>query len=220
MWEPLLVVAHLAGSDWPALGRAACIAFVTEAGEDDTETSPGQLLLGDIQAVMNTSFMPSADLCAALNNLPESPWGGIPLNPHKLGQQLKPYSIRTRHTADKSRRGYHRVDFEDAWRRYLLEEPSETVQSVPQMDGQRDASTTDAPAKSLNPSGQNDVTAYTPDSSDALGQAAPDNTESLDAERCPDCGTVNAISNRVTGKCVYCIVSHHTAKSREVVSAV
>jgi Protein of unknown function (DUF3631) len=114
VWEPLLVVAHLAGGDWPALGRAACIAFVAEAGEDDTETSPGQLLLGDIHAVMNNSFMASADLCEALNALSESPWGEIPLNAHKLGQRLKPYGIKTRHSADKTKRGYHRSDFDDA----------------------------------------------------------------------------------------------------------
>lgn len=81
VWEPLLAVAHLAGGDWLTLGRAACIAFVAEASEEDTDISPGQLLLWDIQTVMIKPFMPSAELCDGLNALPESPWGGIPSQP-------------------------------------------------------------------------------------------------------------------------------------------
>lgn len=207
VWEPLLVVAHLAGGDWPAWGRAACVALVAKAGEDDTDTSPGQLLLEDIHEVMKESFMASADLCAALNHLPESPWGALPLNPHRLGQRLKPYGIKTRHTTDRSRRGYHRVDFEDAWRRYLPPAPSETVQSVRQpveQPGQQDNSVAE-PSEVPKPSVHNGTSGRTGTASDASGRPV---------ERCPDCGTIKLNTQGGTGKCVQCIVNRASAGRR------
>ncbi len=70
VWEPLLVVAQLAGGCWPARSRAACIGMVASAGEDDTDASPGQQLLDDIRSVFILDFMSSAGLSEALNNLP------------------------------------------------------------------------------------------------------------------------------------------------------
>ena len=49
VWEPLLIVADLAGGDWPKLAREACTALVTGA-RDDTQTV-GTRLLADLQQV-------------------------------------------------------------------------------------------------------------------------------------------------------------------------
>jgi hypothetical protein len=210
VWEPLLVVAHLAGGNWPERGCAACVELVSKAGEDDTDSSPGQLLLQDIQAIMELAFMPSADLCAALNALPESPWGAIPLTPHRLGQRLKPYGIKTRHIADRSRRGYHRVDFEDAWHRYLPPTPSETVQSVrhsAEYAGLQADSPLTVPSGERVPSGLTSTSAGAQDASDAFGRAS----DPEEPERCADCGAIKVGS---TGKCVVCIVDRATAAAR------
>jgi hypothetical protein len=216
VWEPLLVVAHLAGGDWPVCGRAACIELVAKAGEADTDASPGQLLLEDIHAVMNVSFMASASLCAALNDLPESPWADIPLNSPKLGQRLRPYEIKTRHSTDKSKRGYHRVDFDDAWRRYVPQEPSETVQSVQQPDEQEkqpDDLAVAEPSGMSKPSGQTETSAATPDASDTCGQFSTHQAEPHDINRCPDCETPNPF--RHNGECVPCIANRHAAGNRK-----
>jgi hypothetical protein len=132
LWEPLIVVADLAGGDWPRIARDAAVALTRAAAEEDTALSPNLRLLADIRTVFDASFMKSQDLCAKLRALPESPWEHMDLNPTKLGRRLQEYSIRTRHTADKTERGYHLSDFVDAFRRYLPSETaSDAVQAVP-----------------------------------------------------------------------------------------
>ncbi|AWG63682.1 hypothetical protein DDT46_07665 [Mycobacteroides abscessus] len=126
VWEPLIIVAELAGGHWPALGRAACKAMTDQSAEEDTALTPGQQLLADIREIFTTEFMTSQGLCDALNALPESPWHDMGLTPTKLGQRLRQYEIKTGHTADKSARGYHRTDFLDAFTRYLPPPPRPT----------------------------------------------------------------------------------------------
>lgn len=126
VWEPLIIMAELAGGHWPATGRAACKAMTDQSTEEDTALTPGQQLLADIREVFTTEFMTSKDLCNALNAQPESPWHDMGLTPTKLGQRLRHYDIKTGHTADKSARGYHRTDFLDAFNRYLAPPPCPT----------------------------------------------------------------------------------------------
>lgn len=47
-WEPLIAVAELAGGDWPARARKAALAL---RAEDDTDTTVGARLLGDLRDV-------------------------------------------------------------------------------------------------------------------------------------------------------------------------
>lgn len=78
--------------------------------------------------------MKSADLCQQLQQITESPWKQYELNPSKLGRRLREYEIKTRHSDDKSERGYHLTDFAEAFTRYLppAEKASEGVQGVQQ----------------------------------------------------------------------------------------
>lgn len=126
VWEPLIVVADLAGGLWPALGRAACLALTLRAAEQDTATTPGQQLLADVREVFTGEFIKSDELCAALRALPESPWDAIDLTPTKLGKRLGVYEITTGHTPDKKARIYRRADFLDAFARYLPPQPRPT----------------------------------------------------------------------------------------------
>ncbi|WP_373202868.1 DUF3631 domain-containing protein [Mycobacterium marinum] len=121
LWEPLIVVAEIAGRDWPRYAREACRALTAQADEDDTDTSPGQQLLTDIRAAFTAEFMSSEELCSALRAIPESPWSDFQLNPSKLGRRLREYRIKSGHSTDKKRRGYRRADFADAFSRYIPE---------------------------------------------------------------------------------------------------
>lgn len=127
VWETLLVLADLAGGEWPNKARAAAIAM---AGRAEPDTFP-QALLADIRAIFNakeTDRMKSEDLLKVLNALTDRAWPtickGREMTPHKLSAMLKdfqiaPGSIRlTRGTA----KGYTRSQFEDAWARYLNED--------------------------------------------------------------------------------------------------
>ena len=89
-------------------------------------------LLNDIEMLSNESigsachcpstpcvFVKSDDLCERLRSLIESPWRDIELTPSKLGRRLADnFRIRTRHSTDKSQRGYHLSDFMDSFSRY------------------------------------------------------------------------------------------------------
>jgi hypothetical protein len=96
----------------------------------DTSRSTNLQLLDDVRTVLTAKFMKSADLCQQLQQIAESPWKQYELNPSRLGRRLREYGIKTRHSDDKSERGYHLEDFTDAFTRYLP--PSEKVSMVSQ----------------------------------------------------------------------------------------
>jgi hypothetical protein len=144
VWEPLLMVADLAGGDWPRLAREACTAFVTGA-RDDSETA-GTRLLSDLRDIWprgaGTSgttgttqpsgvpdvplvpYLSTDEALRRLNALDESPWGdwrGHPLDARNLARLLKPYGISSAKVriGEQSVRGYRAADLHDPWRRYL-----------------------------------------------------------------------------------------------------
>jgi hypothetical protein len=53
MWEPLLAVADLAGSDWPKLAREAAVAFIAAGRE--TPKSLNLSLLSDLRTVFENN---------------------------------------------------------------------------------------------------------------------------------------------------------------------
>ena len=123
VWEPLVMIADLAGGDWPKLAREACTAFVDRT-RDDTETA-GTRLLADLRDIFGDSDVLSTEtiltaLCA-LDEAPWSDWYGKPLNPRGLAKLLKPYQVgpaQVRIGTDTPR-GYRRTDLQAAWRSYL-----------------------------------------------------------------------------------------------------
>jgi hypothetical protein len=120
-WEPLVVIADLAGESWGNRARNAATTLMKV--EDDG--SRGVQLLRDIHQVMklrgNPANIPSADLLAGLKeDIDESPWQEFDWSKNKLAHGLKPYEIKPRavRIGDKTPRGYRRKDFMDAWSRY------------------------------------------------------------------------------------------------------
>lgn len=129
VWEPLLMIAELAGGDWPKLAREACISFVT--GSKDDQASIGVQLLTDLRGVFgDESTMNTSRIIDHLSGLDESPWSEW--NSHgaekrittvQLAKLLRPYEVRPKllriEGLPNPVRGYVRDDFDDAWSRYL-----------------------------------------------------------------------------------------------------
>jgi hypothetical protein len=121
-WEPLVVVADLAGDDWPDRARKACAKLTGEAEIDD-DSSMGVRLLSDLQGFFAEDALWTEMILDRLNKIEEAPWGnwyGRLFNAHDLAQMLRPYGIRSRDVklGGTNRKGYRREDFWDAWTRY------------------------------------------------------------------------------------------------------
>jgi hypothetical protein len=131
IWLPLIAIADLAGDEWGAEARRACVVLSAEQTEQDTEAGQSLRLLRDIRLVFEQvghSRLFTRDLLGLLRRLEESEWAGIEygqpvLDDNKLARVLKPYGVKSVRWRDESganpQRGYARDDFSDAWNRYL-----------------------------------------------------------------------------------------------------
>jgi hypothetical protein len=132
IWEPLFVLADLAGGDWPHKARVAAVALATGA----QGRSPIGAFLIDIysaMAVTKTDRISSRDLVTWLNGFTDRPWHELPglrivncgqckeVTELWLSQQLRPYGIRpkTIRIGDKTPKGYTEADLLDPFRRYV-----------------------------------------------------------------------------------------------------
>lgn len=132
-WEPLVVVADMAGGRWPALARAACRALAAEHDAAEHDASLGVALLDDVQKVFReegVAELASAALVQRLREIEESPWAAFDLTVSGLAHKLKPYKIKpvqVRPDGGKQVRGYRLADLSDAFARYLPDPPSQAV---------------------------------------------------------------------------------------------
>jgi putative DNA primase/helicase len=124
VWEPLLVLADLAGGQWPQVAREAALGLTATAQEH----SPVGSLLLDIfvefvEGKKERIF--SRDLVAALNAAGERPWAELrkrkPLTETWLAQQLRPYGIkpRTVRIGEGLAKGYVRGEMLETFQRYI-----------------------------------------------------------------------------------------------------
>jgi uncharacterized protein DUF3631 len=131
VWRPLLAIAERAGGDWPTRARRAALVLSAPIDEDP---SLGVLLLADVRAIFDerkVERIATADLLRALAAVEESPWGEwwidaktdepLKSGPRRLAQLLRPHGIRPSvvRIGMLTPRGYRRVDFLDAWERFL-----------------------------------------------------------------------------------------------------
>lgn len=121
----ICAIADAVGGRWPQHIRSALIGAATMQ-EDDEPQSAGVLLLRDIAEILEARMgarIGSSELCEALCQLEESPWGdwrrGSPITTRGIARLLKPYGIAP--SRDMSQRFYARADFADAFTRYLSE---------------------------------------------------------------------------------------------------
>ena len=141
VWEALLAVADVAGSDWPIRARVAAVALVALAG--DGPQTLGLQLLSDIRTSFNyvgAHLLSSDALLEQLCGLDESPWAdlrGKPLDARALARMLRKYDVKPKvvRIGDSTPRGYDRADLEDVWARYLPPSPlGSATSATPQHD--------------------------------------------------------------------------------------
>jgi hypothetical protein len=123
VWEPLVAVADLAGGGWPELARDACRRMTTDAAEADSG-SLGERLLRDLRVVFgDAQALGTTTIIERLAALDEAPWAdyyGQRVTDRTVAKLLRPYGVRSRtvRLGAETRKGYHREDLADAWRRY------------------------------------------------------------------------------------------------------
>jgi hypothetical protein len=133
IWEPLLVLADLAGGNWPRLGRDAAIGLAGAA--DENNSNPISSLLLDIFflfTLRKVDRMFTRDLLVGLNSqFAGRPWmeqlarksNGVrkEITDLWLSRQLRPFGIKpcTLWINDRSAKGYRSEDFRDVFKRYI-----------------------------------------------------------------------------------------------------
>ena len=216
VWEPLIAVADLAKGEWPERARAAARKLTAQAAEDDTETL-GVQLLHDLQQVFTGSikgdWVPTEVLLLHLRQLDGAPWADMDLTGHRIGKLLGAFGIKSVRNPERTKRGYTRAAFADAWERYPVQEqsdqasePSGSVRTPSDQGKQPDASpdALDAPNEaSGEASGHNrrsDPLRTVPDASDA----------SPVRNVCRECGKTTHRS-LLDGTCRVCHFARRTA---------
>jgi Protein of unknown function (DUF3631) len=123
-WEPLFVVADLAGGEWPARVRIAAETLVEADAEAD---DVGVRLLENLYTLFETTTaLYSATMVERLLELEDGGWSdwnyGRGLNQRGLAKLLRPFEIKPdsiRVGDDQTTRKGYRVEwFHDAWDRY------------------------------------------------------------------------------------------------------
>jgi len=142
-FRPLFAIADEVGGSWPEKAREAAVCLCAKLDEDTTEE--GVKLLADIRDVFDEKRAERLATGELLYELAEQDrqWkehsNGNSLTNIQLARLLRPFEIRPKDHwfpniipgkgGGKVFKGYERVDFEDAWRRYL---PTEPVDADPQ----------------------------------------------------------------------------------------
>jgi hypothetical protein len=116
VWEPLIAIADIAGSDWPERARIACEELTHQ--DDDGERCPDMPLFEAIRDLFDGHpVVFTADLLAGLNS-PDNAWT---FSPRSLSNVLRNYGIMptTVRDGDAVAKGYRAEDFQPIWDRYL-----------------------------------------------------------------------------------------------------
>ena len=124
IWEPLHVLAQLAGGGWPENARQAMAALTASPQEHNPI---GSLFL-DIMICFTqaqTDRLFSRTLAAGLDRFVERPWAelrkGKEITGPLLGRVLRPYGVRSKTLwiGNEAAKGYLMEDFEEAFKRYI-----------------------------------------------------------------------------------------------------
>jgi hypothetical protein len=124
IWEPLFVIADLAGGPWPERARNAAIGI----GAASTDSNPMAVLLFDTYLLFELAKaerMFSYELAERLNEYGGRPWKdlrrGKPIDERWLARQLSPYGIRPRmmRINGAQARGYCKEDILEVVQRYV-----------------------------------------------------------------------------------------------------
>jgi hypothetical protein len=124
IWEPLLVLADLAGGDWPERARQAAVGLTMSAQEN----CPIGALLFDLFVVFtarDAEKLFTREVLSELRALENRPWHsmrrGAEVTEAWLAQRLRPYGIKpqTIRVGEGVGRGYLAEDFRESLKRYV-----------------------------------------------------------------------------------------------------
>lgn len=216
VWEPLLAIADLAGSDWPERARRAAVALSGAAARHGAD-SPRVRLLASIRTVhvrLGGEHVFTRDLIRELAADEEGAWAEwwdaeqeAPAKgcARRLGSMLAQLDVPRSRTVggagSASAKGYRWEWFEDAFSRYLPPqsvESVETAQPSQKQGGQNPskASPLDGFPNVANPhgySGSTDSTDLTP--GEGAGEASEPPCTTLE----PDLGEADEWAERIRG---------------------
>ncbi|WP_329119319.1 DUF3631 domain-containing protein [Streptomyces sp. NBC_01465] len=143
-WEPLVIVADLAGGAWPRLARIACARMVAAEVAAEEDHPSGARILADIRRIYAGRGEPESltteELLFLLRQDAESPWvewGRRGLDARDLSGLLREYGIKSgnvRIADGTQRKGYMRNKFLDPWRRYCPTVHPVNTPTVPTRD--------------------------------------------------------------------------------------
>jgi hypothetical protein len=128
IWRILFRIADQAGGNWPTRSRAAAVAL-SGGSRRQQDTSAAVQLLAHIRDLFPDERMSCATLAEALNSEELFPYGGWNdrkgITTRELGKKLAPFGVLAKkiRVGDKTLNGYERDQFEDAWSRYLAQNP-------------------------------------------------------------------------------------------------
>ena len=133
-WTPLFAIANRAGGEWPDRARAAAL-HLAAAGQEPTESLRVRLLADVRVAFREDQRLWTKELVARLTEDSEAPWSdlrGKPLTDRTLAKLLQPFHIRSKpiRIGEEVARGFEVAAFEDAWTRYVPENPSLDVTAL------------------------------------------------------------------------------------------
>lgn len=141
-WEPLLAIASVVGNGWPEIAREAAQRL---SGSESPSLSIGVELLSDIQELFDhkaVARITTADLIKELVSDEEKPWAtynkGFQIKPRQIAAKLKGYGIQSKtiRLGFDTAKGYERVQFEEAFSRYIPAPPSASVTASQSTDGE------------------------------------------------------------------------------------
>ena len=126
-WTPLLVLADLAGADWPEKARQAALAL--SEGDDGVSLGLNGQLLADIRdvfAAARADKLASKDMAERLAQIEGRPWAEYgkqrrPISTNQLANLLRGFGVspRTVRIGNGTSKGYDAAAFIDAFSRYL-----------------------------------------------------------------------------------------------------
>jgi len=127
-WRPLVILAELAGGDWPHRARRACL-WTSGAKEEVATQDIGIRLLADIREVFgdDQELTPTV-LISRLSEIEDAPWStyssGRPITPHKVALMLKRFGVKA--FKRKKANYYRKSDLARVWGLYLPDQTSTT----------------------------------------------------------------------------------------------